>query len=288
MKNLEAQMSPEQQAYWVPKAQRFEIIGAYAQTEMGHGSNLHRLETTATFDEATDEFILNSPTISSSKMWIGSLACWATHAIVVAKMIIKGKDHGNHLFLVQIRDEAHDLMPNITLYDQGAKTMACMAGVDNGVMRFFGCRVPRSQLFAGMSSVSRDGVYTPAKSSKHSFRSMVIIRGMMADELGLDVMKPLYAAARYLQFRRQFGEPETPVIEYASVKYRLYPAISRAVASMLCGRDIQTRVFQNLATDLDNLHIETVGAKVYASEHAAKGAELARLICGGHGMFISE
>jgi acyl-CoA oxidase len=103
MNNL-SQMSPEQQAYWVPKADRFEIFGCYAQTEVDHGSNLHGIETAATFDKDTDEFVMNSPTISSTKFWSGTLGCWATHAIVVSRLIIDQKDLGNHLFLVQVRD----------------------------------------------------------------------------------------------------------------------------------------------------------------------------------------
>ena len=52
---------------------------------------------------------------------------------------------------------------------------------------------------------------------------------------------------------------------------------------MLNGRDIQDRVFKNLGSEMENLHLETVGGKVFASEHAARGSELARLVCGGHG-----
>lgn len=36
--------------------------------------------------------------------------------------------------------------------------------------------------------------------------------------------------------------------------------------------------------DLNNLHIMTVGGKVYASEHGARDTEAARILCGGHGM----
>jgi acyl-CoA oxidase len=72
MSNLERQMSEEQKALWIPKVERFEIFGSYAQTELGHGSNVKGIETTATFDEGTDEFIIDSPSLSSTKYWIGA------------------------------------------------------------------------------------------------------------------------------------------------------------------------------------------------------------------------
>ena len=43
--------SAQQRARWLPRAQRFRMIGAYAQTELGHGSNVRALETTATLDK---------------------------------------------------------------------------------------------------------------------------------------------------------------------------------------------------------------------------------------------
>lgn len=231
-------MSPEQQAYWIPKADRFEIFGCYAQTELGHGSNLHGIETTATFDPDTDEFVMNSPTLSSTKFWSGTLGCWATHAIVVSRLIINGKELGNHLFLVQVRDlGTHEVLPNISIYDHGEKAMGALGGVDNGAMRFSQRRIPRSHMFAGAASVSEDGTYHPAKNRNHSFTSMVIIRGLLSHELGTEMAKALYIATKYAGFRRQFGATspqglETRVIDYNSVKYRLYPAIARV--SILC------------------------------------------------------
>ncbi|KAK7401198.1 hypothetical protein VNO78_12519 [Psophocarpus tetragonolobus] len=44
------------------------IIGCYAQTELGHGSNVQGLETTAMFDPKTNEFVIHSPTLTSSKL----------------------------------------------------------------------------------------------------------------------------------------------------------------------------------------------------------------------------
>jgi len=35
---LESQTSPEQKEKWLPKAANYEIIGTFAQTELGHGN----------------------------------------------------------------------------------------------------------------------------------------------------------------------------------------------------------------------------------------------------------
>ena len=36
--SLMSQATQEQQAKWLPMAQKLEIIGTYAQTELGHGT----------------------------------------------------------------------------------------------------------------------------------------------------------------------------------------------------------------------------------------------------------
>ncbi len=49
-------------------------VGGFAMTEMGHGSNVREIETTATFEKTTQEFILHTPTLSATKFWIGNMA----------------------------------------------------------------------------------------------------------------------------------------------------------------------------------------------------------------------
>lgn len=46
----------------MPLIVKHKILGCYAQTELGHGSDIVALETTATLDKETDEFVINSPT----------------------------------------------------------------------------------------------------------------------------------------------------------------------------------------------------------------------------------
>ena len=65
---IKGQGTEEQQQKWLPLAYKMQIIGCYAQTELGHGSNVQGLETTATFDPDKDEFVIHSPTLTSSKV----------------------------------------------------------------------------------------------------------------------------------------------------------------------------------------------------------------------------
>ena len=83
--SLLSQGSDEQQAYWLPKAMSLEIIGTYAQTELAHGTFVRGLETTATYDELSQEFVVQSPALTSTKWWPGGggrparaapTACW--------------------------------------------------------------------------------------------------------------------------------------------------------------------------------------------------------------------
>ncbi len=51
----------EQQRRWVPDAMSLEVPGAFAMTEIGHGSDVQSLATTATYDPASDEWVIHTP-----------------------------------------------------------------------------------------------------------------------------------------------------------------------------------------------------------------------------------
>ena len=70
------------------------MIGCYAQTELGHGSNVAGLETTATYDKATDEFVIHTPTISATKYWPGDMGMFSSHAVVYARLLVEENDYG--------------------------------------------------------------------------------------------------------------------------------------------------------------------------------------------------
>jgi acyl-CoA oxidase len=64
--------TPEQKKYWDNLMKDNVIFGSYVQTELGHGTFVRGLETTATYDKATQEFIIDSPTLTSIKYWPGA------------------------------------------------------------------------------------------------------------------------------------------------------------------------------------------------------------------------
>ena len=114
-------------------------FGCYLQTELGHGTNVAQLETTATFIPETQEFEIHSPTLTSTKWWIGALGKTATHGVLQAQLVLPGgKTMGPHLFLVPLRSlgesilgfcgcavdadtltEDHKVLPGITIGDIG-------------------------------------------------------------------------------------------------------------------------------------------------------------------------
>lgn len=136
------QGSEEQQAYWLPLIESWKIIGAYAQTELGHGSNVRGLELTARWDQKTQEFVLHSPTLTASKWWNGSLGRTANHSIVVAQLLLPKPgspeeyvSHGPHPFIVQVRDmKTHQPLDGIIVGDIGPKYG--YATMDNAYMLF--------------------------------------------------------------------------------------------------------------------------------------------------------
>lgn len=139
------------------RAERLELRGCFAMTELGHGSNVRGIETTAVFDRARDEWVINTPTESAQKYWIGGGYEHAQIATVFAQLYIDGTHYGVHALLVPLRDEHDRLLPGVRVKDCGHKMG--LNGIDNGRFWFDHVRIPREHLLDRMASVDRDGNY---------------------------------------------------------------------------------------------------------------------------------
>lgn len=91
-------------------------------TEVGHGSNVRGILTTATYDQEAKEFILNTPSKEGMKFWIGGAGKTATICVVFAQLVVNGKNEGPHSFIVPLRcKKTHMPLPGITVGDCGHK-----------------------------------------------------------------------------------------------------------------------------------------------------------------------
>ncbi|XP_054635959.1 peroxisomal acyl-coenzyme A oxidase 1 isoform X2 [Dunckerocampus dactyliophorus] len=284
---------PEQSRKWLPLAKSYQAIGTYAQTELGHGTHLRGLETTATFDPATQEFILNSPTVSSIKWWPGGLGKTSNYAIVLAQLYTQGNCHGLHAFIVPIRDmNTHQPLPGIVVGDIGPKFG--FNEVDNGFLKLDHVRIPRDNMLMKYAKVDPDGTYVKPPSAKLTYGTMVFIRSMIVGESARAVAKSSTIAIRYSAVRHQSeirpGEPEPQILEYQTQQYKLFPVLAMAYAFTFVGQymsqtyhRITGDINQGDFSELPELHALSAGLKAFTTWAANSAIEVCRMSCGGHG-----
>ncbi|KAK8916627.1 Peroxisomal acyl-coenzyme A oxidase 1 [Platanthera zijinensis] len=300
---IKGQGTDEQQKKWLTLAYKMQIIGCYAQTELGHGSNVQGLETTATFDPKTDEFIIHSPTLTSSKWWPGGLGKISTHAVVFARLITDGKDFGVHGFIVQLRSlDDHSPLPGITVGDIGTKFgNAAYNTMDNGVLQFDHFRIPRDQMLMRLSQVTREGKYIKSDVPwQLVYGTMVYVRQAIVADASKALSRAVCIAVRYSAVRRQFGSQdgdglETQVIDYKTQQSRLFPLLSSAYAFRFVGEwlkwlytDVTQRLQAGDFSTLPEVHACTAGLKSLTTSVTADGIEECRKLCGGHGYLCSS
>ncbi|KAK4557799.1 hypothetical protein RGQ29_007531 [Quercus rubra] len=299
---IKGQGTDEQQQKWLPLAYKMQIIGCYAQTELGHGSNVQGLETTATFDPQTDEFIIHSPTLTSSKWWPGGLGKVSTHAVVYARLIIDGKDYGVNGFIVQLRSlDDHLPLPGITVGDIGMKFgNGAYNTMDNGVLQFDHVRIPRDQMLMRVSQVTREGKFVQSNVPRQLvYGTMVYVRQTIVSDASCALSRAVCIATRYSAVRRQFGSNndgvETQVIDYKTQQNRLFPLLASAYAFRFVGEwlkwlytDVTQRLQANDFSTLPEAHACTAGLKSLTTSATADAIEECRKLCGGHGYLCSS
>jgi acyl-CoA oxidase len=230
-------LGTEKHRAFIEKALKLQEYGSFSMTELGHGSNVSGVETTATFDPQTREFVLNSPTVTSVKWWIGAMANTCNMTVCFAQLVLNGQSQGVHVFLVRVRDEQHNPVQGVTIGDCGPK--AGLAGVDNGFVFFNNLRVPYDNLLDRMSWITPEGKFKSLIKSPEK-RFGIMLSGLTGGRTGiigsaeLNMRHALTIAIRYACVRKQFGKPERPIITYALHRHRLMPYLSKTFAARVC------------------------------------------------------
>ncbi|MFC9897133.1 acyl-CoA dehydrogenase family protein [Nocardia sp. NPDC127579] len=155
-------------------------VGAYILTELGHGSDLPGLETTATFDPADGgSFVIHTPTATAIKYMPTTAAPpvpgVARFGIVFARLIVDGVKQGNYPFLVRLVDRDGTIRPGITIRPMPEKPAI---GMDNSLTRFDHVRVGREALVSHTgTTIDDDGrLNAPISRDNQVWRAIARVR----------------------------------------------------------------------------------------------------------------
>lgn len=269
-----------------------ELLGCYAMTETGHGSNVRDLRTTATYDPTAREFVVATPDDDARKDYIGNAALHGRIATVFARLLIDGTDHGVHAFLVPLRTASGELAAGVYIEDCGPKEG--LNGVDNGRIGFDGVRVPADALLDRFAKINEAGEYessipSPDRRFFTMLGTLVSGRVSIAAASVAVARKALTIAVRYTASRRQFGPAEgeeVPVLDYLSVQRALLPRLARCCATGFAVRDLVRRLADPRA-DRRRIEVRAAALKATASRDAVDALQACREACGGQG-YLAE
>lgn len=314
--NIRSLCDEEQQKLWLPMCRDFRMTGCYAQTELGHGSNVRALETTASFLSEAEgggkdgSWKIHSPSLTSAKFWPGSLGRTANHAMVIARLIDGDKvDRGIHNFLVPLRSmQDHKMLPGVTVGDIGPKIG--YNNMDNGFAIFDNVLIPRRNMAMRFASVDKHGKYhknvVDEATSKVAYITMMQVRAYIVNEAGKNLAMACTINVRYSAVRRQgFDEqkpkdpktnlkPELQVLDYTQQQHRIFPLVAASYCFFFTGKKL-LQYLQHIEhqlvsgagsitkTQVADLHASSSSLKSFCTTVAADGIEECRKACGGHG-----
>ena len=285
-------LSTERHHSLFSKIDDLSTIGCFCLTELGYGNNAVEMETTATYDPATKEFIIHSPTTQSQKYWITNGACHAKLAAVFAQTIVNGVNEGIHVFLVKVREDDLSLCKGVFIEDMGIRMEN--NGIDNARIVFTNVRVPYTNLLNKFSDINPETGKLVSTISKRRDRFLKVADRLLSGRICIASM--MIAAAKMgliitIKYsKNRFGvgpdgKSSSPIFNYQLQKLALIPLLAQTV-SYAVGLNHIKELYSNPNTPPEDKVRLCCVIKPLISWVAERVGSICRERCGGQG-FLS-
>ncbi|MFD4656660.1 acyl-CoA dehydrogenase family protein [Kitasatospora sp. NPDC058444] len=256
----------EQKREWLPRLTSGELLGAFGLTEPEGGSDAGATRTTARYDEATDEWVING-----TKCFITNSGTDITGLVTVTALtepIARSSEEGE--FRSPVREISSIIVPTGTPGFQVSKKYSKVGwnASDTRELSFTDCRVPAANLLG-----QRGRGYAQFLRILDEGRIAI---AALATGLAQGCVDE---SVKYSGERRAFGRP---IGANQAIQFKLADMELRAHTSRLAWRDAASRLLHG-----EPFKKEAAIAKLYSSEAAVDNAREATQIHGGYG-FMNE
>ncbi|MFE7526147.1 acyl-CoA dehydrogenase family protein [Kitasatospora sp. NPDC057542] len=256
----------EQKREWLPRLTSGELLGAFGLTEPEGGSDAGATRTTARYDEATDEWVING-----TKCFITNSGTDITGLVTVTALtepIARSSEEGE--FRSPVREISSIIVPTGTPGFQVSKKYSKVGwnASDTRELSFTDCRVPAANLLG-----ERGRGYAQFLRILDEGRIAI---AALATGLAQGCVDE---SVKYAGERRAFGRP---IGANQAIQFKLADMELRAHTSRLAWRDAASRLLHG-----EPFKKEAAIAKLYSSEAAVDNAREATQIHGGYG-FMNE
>ncbi|MFD9893453.1 acyl-CoA dehydrogenase family protein [Amycolatopsis sp. NPDC059027] len=285
---LLAHGSPAQVAAYRDEIDRMDRVYAFAVTEIGRGTNLLSLGTEVHYRHEDRSLRVTTPSDDAAKYWIGNSLFSATHAMLLARLVVDGTDEGHHWFRVPLRP-AEGALPFPGVRIRRADPKGGIVGNQTGMIHFDRYRIPPDALLSAWAHIDDSGRYVceiarraryPRCLETFSQERVFPVTGAAGA-----LRRGAAIALRYSTHRETFG---STLLSYQHYRERLMPVVAGALGlhhltEHLIEEWTSRHAAEPVARHRQALYGLTSGAKAHASWAANTNLVALRELCGGHG-----